>query len=148
MTKHCDCAPMRTWRTGAVVLLAALALGGCSGGLPGFGGPKQGQAAPTVDPNPFPANYQNQVALLLRTTLADRADFNGALIAAPALKPVVDSSNLHYVVCVQLNGHNERKSKAVIYLAGEPTQYVDATPQQCGDAAYRPFTELQAVQPK
>ncbi len=139
---------MRTWRTGAVPLLAALALAGCSGGFGGFGGPKRPQPVATVDPNLYPANYRNQIAMLLRTTLTDRADFNGALIAAPALKPVADSPNLHYVVCLQLTGRNERTTKAVIYLGGDPTQYVDATPQQCADAAYQPFTELQYAKPE
>jgi hypothetical protein len=33
-------------------------------------------------------------------------------------------------------------------LAGEPTQFIDAMPQQCSDAAYQPFTELQTVKPE
>lgn len=156
MGKDCDSAPARRWRRGAVVppaamlavMLATLALAGCSGGFPGFGGTKRARPAPAVDLNLFPANYRNQVAMLLRTTLTDPADFSGALIAPPVLKPVAESPNLHYVVCVQLNGHNERKTKVVIYLGGDPTQYVDATPQQCADAAYQPFTELQNVRPQ
>jgi hypothetical protein len=132
-------------RASIAVLLAALALAGCSGGL--FGGPKRPQPEVTVDPNLYPSNYRQQVAALLETQLTDRADFVNALIAPPALKPVAESPNLHYVVCVQLSGHNEHKSKVVIYLGGAPAQYIDPTPQQCGDAVYQPFPELQYHQP-
>ena len=55
--------------------------------------------------------------------------------------------NPHYIVCVQFNGHGQIKNKVAIYLAGEITQFVDATPEQCGDAAYQPFKELEAEAP-
>jgi hypothetical protein len=137
---------MKTRRTGAAFLLAALVLAGCSGG--GFGGPKRAQPVATVDPNLFPSNYRQEVAALLQTQLTDRADFANAMIAAPALKPVAASPNLHYVVCVQLNGYGEQRTKVVIFLGGTPAQYIDATPQQCGDAAYQQFQELQSRVPK
>jgi hypothetical protein len=136
---------MRSERTKAVLLLAVLALGGCSGG-PSFGGPKRAQAPIMVDPNLYPANYRAQIAAMLQTLLTNRADFN-ALIAPPALKPVADSTNLHYVVCLQFNGAEGPKTKAVIYLGGTPTQYVDATPAQCDGAPYQPFPELLVAAP-
>ena len=136
---------MNIARAAAMVALpVALAVAGCSGG---FGGPKRPQPTVAVDPNAYPASYRQQIAALLAPILTDRADFHGTLIAAPALKPVAESQNPHYVVCLQLNGHNEHKTKAVIYLAGVPTQYIDATTQQCGDAAYLPFTELESAMP-
>jgi hypothetical protein len=127
------------------MLSAALALAGCSGGL-GFGGPKRAQPDVVVNANLYPANYRAQIAVMLRTLLANRADFN-ALISPPMLKPVADSSNLHYVVCLQFSRPDGPKTKVVIYLGGSPTQYIDATPQQCADAAYQPFTELAAELP-
>ncbi len=130
----------------AAGLLVAAALAGCGGLNFHLGGSNSAQ--PAADPNLYPANYRMQIAHLLATLLKDRVDFYGAVIAPPALKPVADSPNPHYVVCVQLNGHNVPKNKAVIYLAGEPTQFIDSVPQQCGDAAYQPFTELQTVKPE
>jgi hypothetical protein len=124
-------------RAGLVILLTAITAAGCNGG---FGGAKSAPPAQAVDPNAYPANYRRQIAGFLQTTLKDRADFGGALIASPALKTV--GQNQHYVVCLQLNGHNERKDKVLIYLAGSLQQYVDATPELCGDAAYQPFQEL------
>jgi hypothetical protein len=132
----------------AAGLLLAAALAGCGGLNFHLGGSNSAQPLATVDANLYPANYRMQIARLLATLLKDRADFSGALISPPALKPVADSPNLHYVVCVQLDGHNVERNKVVIYLAGEPTQFIDATPQQCGDAAYQPFPELQTVKPE
>ena len=132
----------------ATGLLLAAALAGCSGLSWNLGGSNSAQTAAPVDPNLYPANYRSQVARLLATLLKDRADFYGALIAPPMLKPVAGSPNQHYVVCVQLYGHNVPRNKAVVYLAGQPTQFVDAGPQQCGDAAYQPFGELQAAKPE
>ena len=129
---------MRIARAGIVALLASISIAGCSG----FGKPKP---EPVVDPNAYPANYRTQIVTLLTTTLTDRADFRGALIAAPALKPVGDSQR--YVVCLQLNGHNQRRDKVVIYLAGVPNFFLDAKPEQCADAAYQPFKELEAETP-
>lgn len=115
---------------------------GCSG----FGGPKTQQAAvPPPDPNAFPANYRIQIARFLATQLTDRADFRGALISPPVLKPVGDSQ--HYVVCLQFNGHTQIRNKVAIYLAGEITQFIDSKPEQCADAAYQPFKELESVTP-
>lgn len=130
------------------MLLAAFALAACSsGGLPGFGGAKRNQQDVVVDPNLYPSNYRAQIATMLATLLTNRSDFVGTLIAPPVLKPVADSPNPHYVVCLQFAGPPEHNTKVVIYLGGTPTQYVDATPEQCADAAYQPFTELQAELP-
>ena len=136
---------MRRFLAAAALLLAAGALGACSGGFGGFG--KKPAPDVVVNPDPYPANYRKEVATLFATSLEDRADFRGALIAAPALKPVAAGQTLHYVVCVQLTGHNDRRTKAVVFLEGKPNQFIDATPQQCGDAAYQPFAELPYEQP-
>jgi hypothetical protein len=135
---------MKPARTILAALAASFALAGCSSL---FGGPKHAAPVPTVNMDVYPTNYRSQVARLLAGLLTNRADFQGAFISPPVLKPVADSPNLHYVVCVQLNGRNVERTKVVIYLGGLPTQFIDATPQQCGDAAYQPFTELQRAMP-
>jgi hypothetical protein len=134
--------------TATALLLAATLLAACSGGLSGLGsfGSKPAPAT-VVDPDPYPADYRRQVATLLTTNLRNRADFRGALIAAPALKPVAGGQSPHYVVCVQLTGNNDRRTKAVVYLEGKPNEFVDATPEQCAGAAYQPFGELVYEQP-
>ena len=121
----------RQLRTIAVMVLGAFCFG-CSSS-----GSKQG---PTVDPEIVPANYRDQIASFLSTTLTDNADFRNSLIAPPVLKQI--GANQHYVACVQLNGHNQHKDKAIVYFAGDINQFVDATPDECGGAAYGPFPEL------
>jgi hypothetical protein len=127
---------------GAATICVAAALAGCSG----VGSKTQQQTA--VDPNLYPSNYRKQIAVYLEQQLSDRADFHGALISQPVLKQVADGASPHYLVCVQFNGHSQIKNKMVLFLAGEITQFVDSTPQQCSDAAYQPFAELESVVPE
>ncbi len=123
---------------GLAAALLAIAVAGCSFNT------KQPDP-PHVDPNLYPQNYRKQIAVFLSQQLLDRADFRGARISQPVLKQIGDSA--HYVVCLQFNGHSEIKNKVAIYLAGEITQFVDSTPEQCGDAVYQPFTELEQSVP-
>jgi hypothetical protein len=134
--KTCCRVAMKIARPGMAMLFAAAAVAGCS---------NTAKQAPIADSNVFPANYKDQIATFLSTVLSDRADFRNSLIATPVLKQIGDSQ--HYVVCVQLNGHNQHKDKVVIYLATTINQYVDATPGQCADAAYQPFKELAVLLP-
>jgi hypothetical protein len=116
------------------LLLAAVAIAGCSNT------PK-----PAADANVLPTDYRNQIATYLGQVVIDRADFRSSMIGAPVLKQVGASE--HYIVCVMLNGHNQRKEKVVIYLGANINQFVDAAPGQCADAAYQPFKELAALLP-
>jgi hypothetical protein len=126
---------------GLVVLTALLAaaVAGCSYNT-------QHPPTPTVDPNLYPQNYRKTLAVFLSQTLTDRADFFGARVSQAVLKPV-GGSEPHYVVCIQFNARSPLKSKMVIYLAGQVTQFIDAEPEQCSDAVYTPFTELEQVVP-
>jgi len=132
---------MKACRAGEVLLLGALlpavlAAAGCS---------KKEDPQVAADPNVFPANYRKDITAFLRQSLTNRADFHGAMISEPAIKPVEESQ--HYVVCVQFNPKSPIKTKAVIFLGGHMTQFVDATPAQCDGAAYQPFKELDAATP-
>jgi hypothetical protein len=129
---------MSVHRAGMVLMLAAGALAGCSG----VGKPQQ--AAPT-DPNVFPANYRSSLLGFLRQSLTNKSDYRGAMISEPAIKPVGQSQR--YVVCVQFNPQSAIKTKAAVYLSGQMTQFIDAAPEQCADAAYQPFKELDAASP-
>lgn len=133
----------------AGMLAATSLLAACSGGLGSIGsfGSKPSPAT-VVNLDPYPANYRQQVASVLIMNLHDRADFRGAQIAAPALKPVANGQTPHYVVCVLLTGNNDRRAKAVVYLEGRPNEFIDATPEQCGGAAYQPYTELVYEEPE
>ncbi|MFY9839674.1 MAG: hypothetical protein WAK55_25020 [Xanthobacteraceae bacterium] len=132
---------MNVRRAGPLLLLAALApavfaAAGCS---------KKEDPQLSADPNVYPANYRKDIAKFLTQSLTNRADFRGAMISEPAMKPVEDSQ--HYVVCIQFNAKSAIKTKAVVFLNGRMTQFVDSTPAQCADAAYQPFKELDAATP-
>ncbi len=123
----------------AVAAVVAIAVAGCSFNT-------KVPEAPAVDPKLYPQNYRKQVAIFLSQQLLDRADFRGARISPPVLTQVGDSP--HYIVCLQFNGHSEIKNKVAIYLSGDITQFVDSTAEQCGNAAYTPFTELEQTLPE
>jgi hypothetical protein len=127
---------MRIHRAGMILIMVAAVLAGCS---------SKNQQAAAIDPNLVPANYRSALVTFLRQSLTNRADFRGAMISEPALKPVAGSQ--HYVVCVQFNPRSAIKTKAAVYLAGQMTQFIDATPEQCADASYQPFKELDAATP-
>ena len=126
---------MSVHRAGMVLVVAAVALGGCSAR-------KEQQA---VDPNALPTNYRSTLVAFLRQSLTNRADFRGAMISEPVLKPVGPSQ--HYVVCIQFNPRSQIKTKAAVFLSGQMTQFIDASPEQCADAVYSPFKELDAAIP-
>lgn len=118
--------------------LVAITAAACSS----FSKPKQD---PVVDPNAYPADYRAQIVEFLRQSLTDRADFRGAQISPPVLKPIGDSER--YMVCVQFNGRSQVKTKVAVYLQAKMTQFIDAASGQCADAAYQPFRELEAAMP-
>ena len=130
----------RGFRVVIATALMAASVAGCSFNT-------QHPVAPTVDPNLFPQNYRKQIAVYLSQELLDRADFRGARISQPALKPV-GGETPRYVVCLQFNGRSQIKNKMAIYLAGDITQFLDAGPEQCSDAVYQPFPELEQVVPE
>ena len=123
------------------MLVTALALAGCSG----FGSKPKPDFV--VNPNVYPANYQKQIAGLLTMQLTNPVEFRTALISQPVLKPVTDGTEPHYLVCLQYPNRTDHRVKVVIFLEAAPTQYVDATPQQCDGAAYQPFPELAKMSP-
>jgi hypothetical protein len=124
-------------RSCVILALSALSLLGCN---------NANKPNEVVDSNVYPTNYKTQISTFLMTVLTDNADFRNSLISPPALKPVGD--NQHFVACVQLNGHNQHKEKAVIYFAGNINQFVDATADECAGVAYEPFKELAPLAPR
>jgi hypothetical protein len=123
--------------------IAGLGLAACAGR-----GHKRGDGQ-RVDPNSFPTNYKADLIGLVRTSVGDPTNIRDAYISEPALK--TSGTENRYVVCVRFNakGSDGRylgiKEKMVIYFAGRPNQYLDATPDKCGSSVYQPFPELEAL---
>jgi hypothetical protein len=122
---------------------AGLGLAACAGH-----GHKRGDSQ-RVDPNSFPTDYKADLVGLVRTSVGNPTNIRDAYISEPTLK--MSGTENRYVVCVRFNakGSDGRylgiMEKMVIYFAGRPNQYVDATPDKCGAGAYQPFPELEAL---
>jgi hypothetical protein len=123
-------------------LLSVLAVGlvGCSG---------SGSKQPEENPNIFPADYKNEILFTMTNTLEDPTNIRNAFISEPVLRQAGQEER--YVVCVRSDSRNANKhytgSKDRIgyFYAGHLTQLVEATKEQCGSAAYKPFPELEKL---
>ena len=132
-TRYRTRAGAAAWPARGAILLAAT-LAGCSSF--GFG---QNDPKP-VEPNLFPSGYKASIMTLVQTDPYGLVGVREASLSAPVLKPFGTESR--YVACVRAVGPDWRKEKAVIFFGGEINQFVDASPEQCGGAAYQPFPEL------
>ena len=123
-------------------LLSALAVGliGCSG---------SSSKQPEENPNVFPADYKNEILLTMTNTLEDPTNIRDAFISEPVLRQA--GKDERYVVCVRSDSRNANKNytgskdRIGYFYAGHLNQLVDATKEQCGNAAYKPFPELEKL---
>lgn len=129
----------RLRRTCLFVPFLATALAGCSAG-DYFGKPKD------VDPNIFPTDYKKEILVTLTPLLDNPNNVRDALITDPALVSI--GKDQRYAVCVRANARNASgqypgpKDRIAYFFGGHLNQLVDATPEQCGKAAYKPYSEL------
>ncbi len=102
-----------------------------------------------VDPNLFPANYKNEILLTMQRVVVDPTNIRGAFITDPILDP--NGPIKRYYVCVRSDarGYNREytgsKDRIAYFFGGQLSQLVDATPDQCGKAPYKPFPELEKL---
>ncbi len=105
----------------------------------------------TVDANLLPARYKDEILDTLRT-LFDKNEtqtVTNAMISDLALRPV--GSEQRYTVCVRYTAHGTAYNLTAdaerigIFFGGHLTQLIEATKEQCGNTAYKPFPELNAV---
>jgi hypothetical protein len=102
---------------------------------------------PEENPNVFPADYKNEILTTMTTMLDDPTNVRNAYISDPMLRAVVKDE--HYTVCVRSDSRNisrqysGSKDRIAIFYAGHLNQLIDATKEQCGNAAYKPFPELE-----
>lgn len=117
--------------------LVALALAACSS--------DSKKAEP--DPNILPTNYKQEIIDTLARELDDPTNVRDAYISEPVLRPA--GKEQRYTVCVRANSRNlsrhytGAKDRIGYFYGGHLNQLVDATKEQCGNAAYKPFPELE-----
>jgi hypothetical protein len=125
-----------------VLVAAALTLAACGSDYY-IGKPKD------VDPNIFPTDYKKEITDLLTTTLEDPTNVRDASITEPALTST--GKDQRYRVCVRYNGRNANRQykgsidRIAYFYGGHLNQLVDATKEQCGNAPYKPFPELEKL---
>ncbi len=101
----------------------------------------------------FPDNSRAQVLAFMRTYLNDPTNVRDAYIAEPAMKEL--GSQNRYVVCVRYNAKNSdgryggSKDGMALFDNGRFDRMIDQfssrVVNQCADAAYKPFPELEAL---
>jgi hypothetical protein len=127
-----------SWPAGNWFLIAIVA-----GALAGCSSSKQSEA----DPNIFPAKYKEEILSTLLETLTDSTNVRGAYISDPAVSMV--AKDQRYTVCVRYNARNASRQyegstdRIAYFYGGHLNQLVAASKEQCGNAAYKPFTELE-----
>ncbi len=120
----------------AIGLLSALALAACST-----------TPEKPVDPNLFPTNYKKEILSTMSKMLSDPTNVRDAYISAPVLTPV--GKEQRYTVCVRSNARDAEHQymgihdRVAYFYGGELNQLIDAKPEQCANAAYQPFPELE-----
>jgi hypothetical protein len=122
----------------------ALALAGCASSEPVFSGQETTLGASVNVP---PASYKSEVLAYLRNYLNDLSGIREAAISPPVLRKV--GSIERYVSCVRFSARTPGASPSgreylVIFLAGKLDQ-MGATGEQCREAAYQPFPELEQL---
>jgi hypothetical protein len=108
-----------------------------------------GRDPPKIDENLFPAAYKADILKVMPDILGDPTNIRDAFISDPALTPFGNVSR--YTVCVRFNPRTTGRRYAGsqdrigIFLEGQLQQFVPATQEQCGKAAYKPFPELEKL---
>ena len=101
------------------------------------------------EPNIVPTNYKQEIIDTLTRVLDDPTNVREAFISEPVLRPA--GKDERYTVCVRANARNlsrhytGAKDRIGYFFGGHLNQLVDATKEQCGNAAYRPFPELEKL---
>ncbi len=119
--------------------LVALALAACSS--------DSKKAEP--DPNTLPVNYKREIIDTLTRELDDPTNVRDAFISEPVLRPA--GKEQRYTVCVRTTSRNllrdytGAQDRLGYFYGGHLNQLVEATKEQCGNASYKPFPEMEKL---
>jgi hypothetical protein len=121
-----------------------LTLAACAGGEPVFSG-RETTGGQSV--NIPPENYKGEVLAYLRNYLNDLSGIRNAGISVPAVRSI--GTLERYASCVRFSARTPGASPSgreylVVFLAGKLDQMTPTT-EQCKDAAYQPFPELEQL---
>ena len=100
-------------------------------------------------PQCFPGQLQAGNSRYAIAHARQPANVRDAFITDPTLAPV--GKDQRYIICVRYNGRNlsqqytGSKDRIGYFYGGHLNQLIDATPEQCGNAPYKPFPELERL---
>lgn len=103
----------------------------------------------TGEPNIPPTNYKSEILAYMRTYLNDPTGVREAYITEPSLLTV--GGTQRYVSCLRFNAKNSvgkyegSKDRVVAFLAGRFDTLALARGEQCKDASWQPFPELEKL---
>jgi hypothetical protein len=109
--------------------------------------PREVQTAPVA--TAFPQNYKTELLSYMRVYLNNPDGVRDAFISEPFIKTVGPLSR--YVVCVRFTAKDKdgvyqgRTEGMAVYLNGRFDQFLDKIRDQCKEAEFKPFPELQAL---
>ena len=126
-------------------------LAGIAAGLVALGLAACSSSSKNVEPdaNIFPKDYKTEIMYTLQRELDDPTNIRDAFVSEPFLTQA--SREQRYAVCVRSNSRNINreytgiKDRIGYFYAGHLNQLIEATPEQCGKAAYKPWPELEKV---
>jgi hypothetical protein len=129
-----------------LVILLALALGGCAG--------VEGPSAETVRAaRTFPSDYKTELLAHLRNFLNDPSNVRSAYISQPALGRIEGEER--YLACVRFDAKNTygsyrgSRDHLAVFFGGKLEYFVELRPEtrdeRCRTATYEPFPELERL---
>jgi hypothetical protein len=137
---------MRKARLGFLAPALALAIAGCSAYQRDL---LDAHARNEAAYKTAPLDYRGDVLSFMRTYLNDPTRVRGAFVSEPALR-TLDSSD-RYVACLRYNARKSdgqyagSKDSLVLFRDGRLDRIIDNAREQCKDADYRPFPELERL---
>ena len=121
----------------------ALALGACSSDfMSEVERTEQAYKTPPID-------YKADILSFMRTYLNDPTNVRGAFVSEPELRTLDGASR--YTVCLRYNAKKSAgqyagsKDSMVLFRSGRLDRIVDNAREQCRDARYQPFPELERL---
>jgi hypothetical protein len=128
------------WRLAGMLVGVMLCLGAC------------GHHRHNVDDddiNTQPTNYKAEILAAMHAYFNDPTGIRDAAISQPMLKRV--DSGTRYIVCVRFNAKQKGttyagvRDFAAVFLGGRFDRFVETPREQCADATYAPFPELEKL---
>jgi hypothetical protein len=125
-----------------LLLASAIALSACA-----VGHLKENASRDSTEPRP--ENYKPEILAMLHVYLRDPTQIRDAAASEPKLQSV--GQRKRYVVCLRFNAKKSNgeyagtKQYLAVFVAGRLDQLIEAKPEECAVAEYRPFPEAETL---